>query len=129
MAGLYFTKTHEWVELNGDVATVGLSDYAQNELGDIVFVEVPEPGDEFSKGEEIGSIESVKTVTDYYAPLSGEITEVNEELEDAPETINEDAFKEGWIYKIKIKDSEEIEELMDESDYKLYMEKLQEEED
>ncbi|PLX17007.1 MAG: glycine cleavage system protein H [Candidatus Muiribacterium halophilum] len=127
MAGTLFTKTHEWVKLNGDIATVGLSDYAQGELGDIVFVEMPEVDEEVDAEDSIGSIESVKTVSDYYAPLTGQITELNETLEDTPELLNEEPMTDGWIFKMKISDKDEIEDLMDEKDYKDYLRELQEE--
>ncbi|MFA5478722.1 MAG: glycine cleavage system protein GcvH [Candidatus Muiribacteriota bacterium] len=129
MAGVLYTKTHEWVKVKGDVATIGLTDYAQGELGDIVFVEMPEVGTELSTGDSVGTIESVKTVSDYYSPVTGEIVEVNDNLEDAPETINEDPSGEGWIYRVKLEDKDELEDLMDESDYKQYLKKLQEEEE
>jgi len=127
MAGTLFAKTHEWIKVNGDIATVGLSDYAQGELGDIVFVEMPEVGDEVEAQDSIGSIESVKTVSDYYAPLSGQITEINDTLEDTPELLNEEPMTEGWIFKMKIAEKDELEDLMDEKDYKDYLRELQEE--
>jgi glycine cleavage system H protein len=126
---LLYAKTHEWVKVKGDIVTLGISEYAQGELGDIVFVEMPEVGDEFEAQNSMGSIESVKTVSDFYAPVSGTVVEINESLEDAPETINEDPFGEGWILKLKINDESELEELMGSSDYKFYLKELHEEED
>ncbi|MCK9223570.1 MAG: glycine cleavage system protein GcvH [Candidatus Muirbacterium halophilum] len=126
---LLYAKTHEWVKVKGNIATIGISDYAQGELGDIVFVEMPEVDDEFESQNSLGSIESVKTVTEFYAPISGTVVEINEALEDTPENINEDPFGEGWILKLKISDETELEELMGSSDYKFYLKELHEEED
>lgn len=126
---LLYAKTHEWVKVKGNTAVIGISEYAQGELGDIVFVEMPEVGDEFEAQDSMGSIESVKTVSDFYAPVSGTVVEINEALEDSPETINEDPFGDGWILKLKISDESELEELMESSDYKFYLKELHEEED
>lgn len=126
---LLFTKTHEWVKVEGDVITMGLSEYAQGELGDIVFVEMPDVDEEFESRDSLGSIESVKTVSDYYAPVSGKVVDINDGLEDSPENINDDPYGEGWILKIKLSDKSELEDLMDSSDYKYYLKELQEEED
>ncbi len=128
-AELLFSRTHEWVKVDGDIATMGLTEYAQGELGDIVFIEVPEVDDEVDAEDSIGSIESVKTVSDYYCPVSGVVTEVNDSLEDFPEHINEDPTGQGWILRIKMKDRSELEELMDKSDYEFYLKQLQEEEE
>ncbi len=111
-----YTNEHEWAELDGDIATVGLSAYAVNELGDITFVELPEIGQSAKQGESIAFIESVKAASDIYAPLSGEIVEVNEALEDAPELLNEDA-QNNWIMKIKVSDVSELDTLLDEAAY------------
>ncbi|WP_036226159.1 glycine cleavage system protein GcvH [Mesoaciditoga lauensis] len=113
-----YTESHEWVELDGKVATVGISDHAQNELGDIVYVELPEVGKEVKAGETLCSVESVKSASDVYAPVSGKVVEVNEELENAPETINKSAEKDGWIAKIEVSDPSELDKLLSEEEYK-----------
>ena len=115
---LKYTADHEWVRIEGDVAYVGITEFAQQELGDIVYVEVETEGETFDKGETFGSIEAVKTVSDLYMPLSGEVLEKNEALEDAPETVNSDPYGEGWMVKISITNAEEIEDLLDVSGYK-----------
>lgn len=112
-----YTKDHEWAKLSNDIVTIGLSDYAQDQLGEIVFVELPEVGDSFSKGDEFGSVESVKAVSEIYIPISGEVVEINEDLEDAPEQVNEDCYKGGWIIKIKPSDLSEMDALMDKAAY------------
>lgn len=114
---LKYTKEHEWVRVDGDIATVGITDFAQSELGDIVFVELPEVGDETTMNESFGTIEAVKAVSDMFAPLSGEVVEVNEALADAPETINKDPYGEGWIIKIKMSDKGELDQLLDKAQY------------
>jgi glycine cleavage system H protein len=114
---LKFLSTHEWVLVEGDIATVGVSNHAQELLGDLVYVELPEQGSTVSAGDSVGVIESVKAASDTYAPLSGEIIEVNDELEDAPEQINNDAYGDGWMYKISIEDLEEVENLLDAEAY------------
>lgn len=98
---LQYTKSHEWVRTEDDTATIGITDHAQEELGDVVFVELPAEGDTFEAGEAFGSVESVKAVSDLYAPVGGEVVEVNSALEDAPEKINEDPYGEGWIVKLR----------------------------
>jgi glycine cleavage system H protein len=98
---LQYTKSHEWVRTEGDTATIGITDHAQDELGDVVFVELPAEGDTFDAGESFGTVESVKAVSDLYAPVGGEVVEVNSALEDAPEKINEDPYGEGWIVKLR----------------------------
>ena len=98
---LQYTKSHEWVRTEGDTATIGITDHAQDELGDVVFVELPEEGDTFDAGESFGTVESVKAVSDLYAPVGGEVVEVNSALENAPENINEDPYGEGWIVKLR----------------------------
>lgn len=113
---LKYTDQHEWAE-TGDIVKVGVSDYAQDQLGDIVFVELPEVGDSFDKGDECATLESVKAVSEMYAPVSGEVVEVNEELEDEPGLINEDPYEKGWIFKIKISDAGELDSLMDKAAY------------
>ncbi len=115
---LKYTKDHEWVKIEGDTATIGITDFAQSELGDVVFVEVDAVGEELDKEETFGSIEAVKTVSDLFMPLSGEVTEFNEALEDAPDTINKDPYGKGWIIKMKISDASEADDLMSAEDYK-----------
>ena len=114
---LYYTKDHEWARKEGKTIKIGISDYAQDQLGEIVFVELPEVGDTFSKGDEFGSVESVKAVSEIYIPVSGEIVEVNEELEDSPELVNSDAFGGGWLFKIKMADAGELDALLDAEGY------------
>lgn len=113
-----YTIDHEWVKIEDDHAVVGISDFAQHELGDIVFIEFPVIGDAFKKGDTIGTIEAVKTVTDLYAPLSGEITEVNTELDNLPESVNSDPYGHGWIVKMKITINSEISLLLSSEKYK-----------
>lgn len=117
-----YTKDHVWVHADGDTATIGISDYAQQELGDIVFVEMPEPGKKVAKDDTFGTIESVKSVSDLISPLSGDITEINTVLEDTPETINSDPFGAGWIVKIKMDNSGELDSLMDHAAYAKFLE-------
>jgi glycine cleavage system H protein len=114
---LKFLSSHEWVLVEGNVATVGVSDHAQELLGDLVYVELPEQGSTVAAGDTAGVIESVKAASDTYAPLSGEIIEVNDELEDSPEKINNDPYGDGWMYKIAIEDAEEIENLLNAEAY------------
>ncbi len=116
---LKYSKDHIWVHTDGNSATIGLSDYAQNELGDIVFVEMPDAGKSFKKGEAIGTVESVKSVSDILSPVSGEITDTNKLLEDTPETINKDPYGEGWIVRMNLSNKSEIDELFD---YNAYVE-------
>ena len=115
---LKYTKDHEWVKIEGNNAIIGITDYAQGELGDIVYVEIESLGDELSKEEIFGSVEAVKTVSDLFLPLSGKITEMNEGLEDNPELINDDPYEKGWIIKMEIKYISEIEELLTAESYK-----------
>lgn len=110
---LKYSKEHEWVLVDGDVVTVGITDFAQDQLGDIVFVELPSIGDKVSKDEAFGVVESVKAVNDVYAPLSGTVVEVNDDLPDSPEMINEDCYGDGWMVKIRLSDPAELEALMD----------------
>jgi glycine cleavage system H protein len=114
---LLYTESHEWLNVKGDIAVMGITDYAQHELGDIVYVELPGVGNELTKGEALGSIEAVKAVEDIISPISGEVIEVNEALEDAPETINKSAFEEGWIVKIKLSDPTELDTLLKANEY------------
>ena len=115
---LKYSEDHEWAKVDGDTITVGITDHAQSELGDIVFVELPEVGDEVAKGDSFGTIEAVKTVAELYAPISGEILEVNESLEDEAETINSAPYEGGWIVKMKVSDTSELDSLMDAEGYK-----------
>lgn len=117
-SNLKYTKDHEWVSLDGDVATVGITDFAQRELGDIVYVEVETLDQTLDKDEVFGTVEAVKTVSDLFLPLSGEIIEFNEELESAPETVNSDPYGKGWMVKVKVSDASEWEGLMDADAYK-----------
>ncbi len=115
---LKYTKDHEWIRLEGDVATVGITDFAQGELGDIVFVEVETEGETLDREETFGSVEAVKTVSDLFMPVSGEVTEFNEEIESSPELVNEDPYGKGWMVKIKLSDSSELDDLLDADAYK-----------
>ena len=115
---LKYTKDHEWVSIDGDIATVGVTEFAQSELGDIVFVELDTEGDTMDQNEVFGTIEAVKTVSDLFMPLSGEITEVNSGLEDAPESVNESTYENGWMIKIKLSDTSELDRLLDVAAYK-----------
>ncbi|MFN2261014.1 MAG: glycine cleavage system protein GcvH [Psychroflexus sp.] len=119
---LKYTKDHEWLSIDGDTATIGITDFAQSELGDIVYVEVETVGETLDKDEVFGTVEAVKTVSDLYLPLSGEILEFNENLEDEPEQVNEDPYGEGWMVKVKISNQDEVNELMDAKAYKAHIE-------
>jgi glycine cleavage system H protein len=112
-----FTETHEWVKVDGDSAYIGITEYAQKELGDIVFVELPEEDDEVEQGESFGSIEAVKAVEDIISPVSGEVEKVNTDLEDTPDLINKSAFEDGWIIKIRLTNKDELEGLLSADDY------------
>lgn len=117
-ADLKYTREHEWIKDNGDgTATVGITDFAQSELGDIVFVELEDVGFDFDKDDVFGTIEAVKTVSELYAPVSGEIVEINEDLEDDPETVNSDPYEAGWLVKIKVADADELKDLMTAEEY------------
>lgn len=117
MEGLKYTKEHEWVKLDGDVATVGVSDFAQKQLTDVVFVELPEKGKQVEADKPMGAIESVKSVSDVFCPMSGEVIEVNDKLSDNPELINKDPYGEGWIAKIKVDNVADYDKLMDHEEY------------
>jgi len=121
---LYFTKEHEWIRVEGDVATVGISNHAQEALGDIVFAEVPEAGKSLSKGQEAAVVESVKAASDVYAPVSGEVVEGNQAIADDPSLINSDPEGEGWFFKIRLADGGEVEGLMDEAAYREWISTL-----
>ncbi len=116
-ADLKYTKDHEWVKIDGDVATVGITAFAQSELGDIVYVDVETLDEEVGKDEVFGTVEAVKTVSDLFLPLTGEIVEFNEALEDDPELVNKDPYGEGWMIKLKIANTEEVEDLLDADGY------------
>ena len=118
---LRYTAEHEWVRLDGDVATIGISDFAQDQLGEVVYVDLPSVGEAVSTGESFGEVESVKSVSELFSPISGEIVEVNDALEDAPETVNEDCYNAGWMIKVKVEDTAEVEALMDADDYEAYI--------
>ena len=117
MSDIYFSEEHEWVRVDGDTATCGISEYAQVQLGDVVFVDLPTTGTDVTKDDDCAVVESVKAASDVYAPLSGEVVEVNEALETDPGLVNSDAQGDGWFFKIKISDVSELENLMDESTY------------
>ncbi len=117
-AELKYTKDHEWVKIDGDVATIGITDFAQSELGDIVYVDVDTLDETIDKDEIFGSVEAVKTVSDLFMPLTGEVIEFNEELEDNPENVNTDPYGNGWMIKIKISDTSQIDNLLDAEAYK-----------
>ena len=119
-----FTEDHEWVALDGDIATVGITKYAAEALGDVVFVEVPETGASFAKGDDMAVVESVKAASDVYAPIGGEVTEANGALADAPETVNEDPEGAGWFAKLKVADKAELDGLMDAAAYKTFCDGL-----
>lgn len=116
---LRYADSHEWVKLEGDIATIGISDYAQHALGNIVYVDMPEVGDEVSQGEDFGAVESVKAASDLISPVSGEVIEINEALEDEPELVNQDPYS-NWIMKVKVSDASEIDSLLDAAAYAKY---------
>ena len=120
----YFTEDHEWIDVDGDIGTVGISDYAQGQLGDIVFVEVPEEGRRIAKGDEAAVVESVKAASDVYSPVSGTVLEGNAALADEPALVNSDPEGEGWFFKITLSDADELSELMDETAYEAFVAKL-----
>ncbi|MCR9257011.1 MAG: glycine cleavage system protein GcvH [Alphaproteobacteria bacterium] len=115
-----FTEDHEWISVDGDIGMVGITDYAQEQLGDVVFVELPDVGKKVAKGYDLAVVESVKAASEIYAPVAGEVVEVNEALPDAPETVNSDPRGGGWFVKIKIKDPSDLDALMDEDAYKAF---------
>jgi glycine cleavage system H protein len=122
MAELKFSKDHEWVRVDGDVATIGITDHAQQALGDVVFVELPEPGREVAAGDACAVVESVKAASDVYAPITGKVVEANSALVDNPGGINSDPTGEGWFFKLKIKDAAELDGLMDDAAYHRFVE-------
>lgn len=115
---LKYTKDHEWVRIDGDTATIGITEFAQSELGDIVYVEIETEGETLDAEEVFGTVEAVKTVSDLFLPVSGEVTEVNEALQDAPELVNSDPYGEGWMIKVAMNDASQVDELMSAADYK-----------
>ncbi len=123
---LKYTKEHEWARVEDDIVIIGITDYAQDALGEIVYIELPSEGDEITRGEPFGAVESTKSVSDLYAPISGEVVEVNEALLDSPEAINEDPYGEGWMVKVKPYDPSELDDLMDSDEYTEFIEKQSE---
>jgi glycine cleavage system H protein len=117
-----YTKEHEWVKLDGDVGTVGITDYAQDQLGDIVFVELPEPGATVSQMQKFGEIESVKAVSELFSPISGEVAERNEDLNDNPQWVNDSPYDEGWMLKVRLTNAAEVDALMSAADYEKFLE-------
>jgi glycine cleavage system H protein len=124
MADIRYTKDHEWIRVEGSVGTVGISDYAQSQLGDVVYVELPEIGKEITKGKEAAVVESVKAASEVYAPVTGEVVAVNDALEGAPATVNEDAEGNGWFLKVKLSNPSELDSLMDADAYKAFLETI-----
>lgn len=124
MGSIRFSKEHEWVRIEGDIATIGITPYAQEQLGDVVFVDLPAIGKHVEKGRELAVVESVKAASEVYSPVGGEVVEVNAVLGDAPGTVNEDAFGRGWFAKLKIAGSGDLDGLMDEATYKSYCDGL-----
>ncbi len=118
--GLCYAESHEWVKVEGDIAVIGVTDFAQSEMGDITYVDIPEEGDEFEKGEEFGALESVKASSDLYCPVGGKVVEVNQEVVDAPELVNEDAFA-AWLIKVEMASPADLEGLMDAAAYKAFI--------
>ncbi len=117
----YFSEEHEWITVENGVGTVGITDYAQNALGDIVFVELPEVGNSYDKGDEIAVVESVKAASEIYAPVSGDVTAINDALEDEPALVNSLAESDGWFYQVQLSDTDELDDLMNESGYKEFV--------
>ena len=122
---LKYTKEHEWVRIKGDVAIMGITDFAQEQLGDIVYLELPAEGEAVEQGEPFGVVESVKAVSDLYAALSGEVLEINDPLAENPETLNEDCYEEGWMIKVKVSDKKEVDTLMSCKEYQAYVKEEQ----
>ncbi len=116
-----YTKDHEWVLVQGDVATVGITDYAQHELGDVVYVDLPEVGDSFEANEPFGSVESVKAVSEIFCPIGGEVTEVNAKLEETPELVNESPHQNAWMIKLRVSNADELKELLSAEEYEEYL--------
>ncbi|HCX66730.1 glycine cleavage system protein GcvH [Parvibaculum sp.] len=125
MSDIRFTDQHEWVRVDGDIATIGISDYAQEQLGDVVFVELPEVGKELAAGDEAAVVESVKAASEVYSPVSGEVVDVNGDIEATPAGVNEDAMGDGWFIKLRLSNPGELDKLMDEAAYSEFVEGLQ----
>lgn len=121
-SGLHYTKSHEWIKVDGDTVTMGVTDFAQSELGDITYLELPEAGDAVTKSEPLGVIESVKAASDVYSPVTGEIVESNDQAIDAPESVNSSPYDDAWLVKIKLSDKSELDELMDSDAYEKFVE-------
>lgn len=122
---LKYTKEHEWVKMDGNIATVGITDYAQDQLGDVVYLEFPEEGEAVTKGDAFGVVESVKAVSDIYAPVSGEVVELNDPVKEGPEVLNEDPYGEGWLVRVEMSNLEELDELLDSKAYQAYIKEEQ----
>lgn len=122
MSGERYTKDHDFLRVDGDIAIVGISDFAQSQLGDIVFVELPSPGKRVAKGEQLATIESVKAASEIYAPISGEVVAINDRLESSPDLVNKEPLGEGWLLTLRVADAAELEELMDEDAYRAFLE-------
>jgi glycine cleavage system H protein len=118
---LKYDKEHEWVRVDGDTAVIGISDFAQDQLGEVVFVDLPDAGSDAVAGETFGEVESVKSVSDLFSPVTGSVVEVNDNLTDAPETVNEDPYGDGWLIKVKLTDASELDELMSSADYEAFV--------
>jgi glycine cleavage system H protein len=114
---LHYSKDHEWVRVDGDIATIGITDYAQNSLGDVVYVELPKVGDEFATNESFGSVESVKAVSEVFTPVAGEVVAINEELNDSPEKVNSDPYGEGWMIRVRMKNPGEVDSMLTAAEY------------
>ncbi len=127
LSDLKFTKEHEWIRVEGQEALIGITDYAQKELGDVVYVELPAQGELFRKGDACSNIESVKAVSDIYIPISGEVVAINSELEDKPELINQSPYENGWIFRVKISDEKELDALLTHPQYEEYLKGISEE--
>lgn len=128
--GLYYTKDHLWVRIEGsDDATVGITDYGQHQLGDVVYVELPEINKKVEAGEKVASVESVKAAVDIFSPLTGQIISINEDLKDEPDLIKTDSYDDGWVFEIKMSDPSEVEDLMTATDYRAYLQEIEEEEE
>ncbi|MFH1428622.1 MAG: glycine cleavage system protein GcvH [Candidatus Margulisiibacteriota bacterium] len=120
-ADIMYSKEHEWVKIDGENALIGITDYAQEEMGDVVFVELPELGKDIEQMEELGVVESVKTISTVYSPVSGEVLEINEKLQETPEIINESPYEDGWIVKLALSDTNEVDDLMTADEYQEYI--------
>src|SRR3989449_6512160 len=122
---LHYSKDHEWVKVNGDIATIGITDYAQNSLGDVVYVEIPKAGEEFASNESFGSVESVKAVSELFTPVSGKVSEVNDILQDQPEKVNTDPYGEGWMIRVKMSSPGEVDSLLTAAEYEDFTEETE----